>query len=83
MVVQDLSEQLYAAGDCEQLLRDQGFEESETGWTMEMDEYRLALTISSQDTAAGTIRMIEIRALDGDQVLVELPCARYMPGGIS
>lgn len=81
--VQDLSEQLYASDDCEQLLTGQGFEQTEAGWQADRGDYQLSLTFSVEDTAAGSIRSISIRALDDGEVLVELPCARYMPGGIS
>lgn len=83
VAVQDISEQLYAAEDHEQLLNGQGFEQSENGWTKDEGEYRLSVVAAGQEAPAGAILMFEIRALDGDQVLVELPCARYVPGGIS
>ena len=78
---QNLAEQLYASDDPEAILRQTGFENSENGWVLQRDEYRIELVLEQEQTSVGTIFGAKITAFSGEKTIVELPVARYLPGG--
>lgn len=81
--IQNLSERLYAADDCEALLESMGFQTADGVWMLEKDEYRLEFVLASEPAEAGTLKLFQLRALRGGQVVAELPGARYLPGGVA
>lgn len=79
--LQDLGEQLYAAENYEEVIQNAGFAASETGWMLENGETRLELVFSEEAAGAGTLRTWQLTGLRNDEVFVEFPGARYIPGG--
>ena len=77
----DVHEQLYAAADAEEFLRESGFALEDGVWHREGDGYRLELVLSEEEKGAGIMRNATISALRRDKVFLEIPGARYLPGG--
>ena len=74
---QDLAEQLYAAGDPEQMLRELGFAEDTGLWRREEERWRIELRFEPEETEAGLLRRAEIAVLSGEEPLLTLPWTRY------
>ncbi len=77
---QNLADELYAADDPQALLTQEGFAEAKGVYTRANGALTLAVTLRERQMQAGTLREAEILALRGDEMLVRLPCSRYMPG---
>lgn len=77
---QNLAECLYAAPDMRAALEDRGFAQADGLWRLDADAYVLEVTLAEESAPAGALRTAQIRALRGDATIVELPCARYVPG---
>lgn len=77
---QNLAEQLYAAGDMEALLAAENFESCGDGcWHLPVGDFALLVKTGAEATGAGTLATAEISVARGDEILVEIPCARYVP----
>lgn len=73
---QNTADRLYAAGDPEQTLSEEGFTQSEEGlWEKEEEELRILASVSP-----GALRKSEVRVMLEEEELVRLPCSRYLPG---
>ena len=81
---EDLAERLYAAEDMSALLAAEGFLKAETGvWTKTNGEYAAAVTLEDEPARAGVLHSANIRVLRREQLVVELPAARYAPGEVA
>lgn len=81
VVMQDLNEQLYAVSAAEEFLVNAGFEQAEDGWYRDETDYRLKLVLKEESTEAGILRNTLIQAQRSDETFLEIPGARYYPGG--
>lgn len=77
---QNLADVLYAADDAQALLEQEGFAQAKGVYTQEKGDLTLAVTLRERRMQAGTLREAEVLALSGDEMLVRLPCSRYVPG---
>lgn len=81
IVMRDMAEQIYAADNEAQMLEEAGFLADESGWMLEMAEYRLEYVSEMEETATGDLRCGYLRAIQADDVMAEMPVVRYFPGG--
>jgi len=81
MDMQDAAEQIYASTEGTEGLLAAGFEQDGDCWRCDRAEYDLEVRMETEETAAGTIRRWNIRALQDESVIAEIPGARYFPGG--
>ena len=73
---QNTADRLYASGDLEQTLSEEGFTQSEEGlWEKEEEDLRIVASVSP-----GALRKSEVRVMLEEEELVRLPCSRYLPG---
>ena len=79
----NLSEQIYAAGDLDALLAEQGFEQDSAGWHASFGDYSLMVTAETLPAGAGEMRSAEVSAAQDDQILLTLTCLRYFPGEVN
>ena len=79
--MQNISEKMYASADAEEVLRESGFAQEDGKWLLDMGEYMLEAEIGMEMTESGSIRTTVIRTLRGGQAVMEIPGARYLPGG--
>ena len=81
---QNIASKLYVLGDFEASLESEGFQRVEQGWTVDREEYRLQVTASEEETAAGKLLTAEISAYqpETDEALMTLPSVRYVPGEV-
>ncbi len=77
---QNVADGIYAADDPQALLTQEGFSQAKGVYTQTNGNLTLAVTLRERQMQAGTLREAEILALRGDEMLVRLPCSRYMPG---
>lgn len=76
---QDVADRLYVSGDAQSVLEDAGFTLEDGEWTRASEDFMLAVTLSEQATAAGVMRVTEVRAERAETTLFDLPCSRYLP----
>ncbi len=76
---QNLSDKLYCAEDAEALLTQAGFSREQDGWTLNCGAYALMVTWAEENRVGGTLRSAKVCAQYGDETLLTLPCARYLP----
>ena len=81
VVMQNITERIYAADSAEEVLEESGFSPAGDVWTLEADGLAYELTVSYAQTDAGTMRSTLIRAIRGGEIIAEIPGARYLPGG--
>lgn len=79
--MQSISEKMYASENAEDVLRDSGFMQEDGKWLLEMGEYMFEAEIGEEMTEAGFVRNTVIRTLRDGQTVMEIPGARYLPGG--
>ena len=79
--MQSISEKMYASDDAEEVLRDSGFVQEEGKWLLDMGEYVFEAETGEEMTEAGSVRTTVIRTLRDGQIVMEIPGARYLPGG--
>lgn len=77
---QDLAECLIAASDAQAELEARGFAREDGLWRREDESWTLEVEPNEESAPAGTLWTARIRALRGETVIVDLPCARYLPG---
>ncbi len=77
---QNLADQIYASEDAQALLTQAGFAQEKGVYTQENGNFTLAVTLGERQTQAGALREAEVLALRGDEMLIRLPCSRYVPG---
>lgn len=80
---QQISEQLYAADDMAQVLRQNGFDPAQDIWQLEGEGYALQVRVSAEETAAGEMRAAQITILVEGEEEISLPCARYVCGEVA
>jgi len=77
---QNLSEQLYAADDMEAMLADARFESCGEGcWHLSEEMFTLLVRTGEEPAPAGTLLTATVSVAREDEILVELPCSRYVP----
>ena len=79
--MQSISEKIYASENAEDVLRDSGFVQEDGKWLLDMGEYMFEAEIGEEMTEAGFVRNTVIRTLRDGQTVMEIPGARYLPGG--
>ena len=79
--MQNITEQVYAAGSAEETLEALGFEADGGVWTMDTGDFIYEMTVTQEPAPAGTLRTTLIRALRNGEAIAEIPGARYLPGG--
>lgn len=79
--MQNITEQVYAAGSAEETLETLGFEAGGGVWTMDTGDFIYEMTVTQEPAPAGTLRTTLIRALRNGEAIAEIPGARYLPGG--
>ena len=75
----NLADLAYAAADMDELARQEGLTAAENGSyekTDEADGFTLTLRVQ-----AGALRRASVEARSGDELIVSLPCSRYLPEG--
>ena len=82
MLAQNMADELYVADDYTAVLQSAGYAQEDEGWTLRMDEYYLRVTASEEEMAAGVMFSAEVRAFQADELLLTLPCLRYVPGEV-
>ena len=80
---QQISEQLYAAEDMAQALRQNGFDPAQESWQLEGEDYALQVRVSAEETAAGEMHTAQITILVEGEEAICLPCARYACGEVA
>lgn len=80
---QQISEQLYAADDMAQVLRQNGFDPAQGIWQLEGEGYALQVRVSAEETAAGEMHTAQITMLVEGEEAIGLPCARYACGEVA
>ena len=81
--VQNWAGQVYAAEDVPALLSAAGFAETENIWTLGCEDYDLTVALTEEPTAAGTLLTAEIQAADAEEILISIPCVKYIPGEVA
>ena len=81
--MEDLAEQMYVSEALEDLLKEEGFQQSGNEWINDRQEYRLQVSFEEKANMAGTLRTGYISLWMGEEEIAELPIARYIPGGAS
>lgn len=77
---QNLAEQLYAAQDMDALLADAQFEPCGDGcWHRSEEMFTLLVRTGEEALPAGTLLTATVSVAQEDEILVELPCSRYVP----
>lgn len=79
--MQSISEKMYASENAEDVLRDSGFVQEDGKWLLDMGEYMFEAELGEEMTEAGFVRNTVIRTLRDGQTVMEIPGARYLPGG--
>jgi len=79
--MQNITEQVYAAGDAGEMLKALGFEAADGVWTLDTGDFVYEMTVIQEPAPAGTLRTTLIRALRNGEAIAEIPGARYLPGG--
>lgn len=80
---QYLCEEIYAADDVQAMLADRGFEAQSTGWHKCCGDYVLLVKQNRQSLPAGEIITAEITAVQDEDIIVTLPCTRYVSGEVA
>ena len=76
---QDVADSLYVGEDAEDVLAGAGFARDGENWSRENEEFTLSVTLSEEATAAGVMRVAQVRAERGGKAIFALPCSRYLP----
>ena len=77
---QNLSEQLYAAEDMDAMLAEARFESCGEGcWHLSEEQFTLLVRTGEEAAPAGTLLTATVSVAREDEILVELPCSRYVP----
>lgn len=79
--MQNITEQVYAAGDALKTLEALGFESDGGVWTLDTGDFVYEMTVAQEPAPAGALRTTLIRALRNGEAIAEIPGARYLPGG--
>ena len=74
---QDAADRLYAAEDVESALKEMGWTQENDAWRLPGDSFDLTVSLSREQQPCGELLRYQVRALSGEQTLVELPGARY------
>ena len=74
---QDAADRLYAAQDAESMLAETGWTRENDLWRLPGDDYDLTVSLSREQQPFGELLRYQVRAVSGEQTLVELPGARY------
>ena len=77
--VQNLAARLYVSEEPETLLGSDGFELQGDTWQREDENFTLYVTLKTDDSASGILREAQITAVRGERVILEIPCAHYIP----
>lgn len=82
--VQDCAQQLAAQEDAPASLLSQGYTRTQDGaYEREtQDGMRIRVEMERSQTLAGTLTQAQIAVLQGDEVLSQLPAARYAPNSL-
>ena len=80
---QNLAERIYISNDPQSLLLSDGFLAEEGNWIREEEGYTLHVELGSEEMEVGKLVTARIIALREGELLVEVPCARYIPGEVS
>ena len=85
LVAEDLTERFYDRQDETAELTAFGFVyDSESGkWVLEKEDYVMTAQVQETAKEAGMLRTILLKAERKDQVLLEIPSSRYLPGEVS
>ena len=81
VMMQDIAEQMYAADDVTALLEGEGYGQAGDIWAKDFEDYCVELVVAEEATGSGVLRTMQIRAMDGDNTIAEIPGARYLPEG--
>lgn len=76
---QDVADCLYMSEDARSALADAGFTQLGDGWTRESEDFTLTVTLGEEATAAGVLRVTDVRAERDGTTMFDLPCSRYLP----
>ena len=80
---QNLAGRLYVSDEPEALLEAEGFQAEGNVWSMDSDRYTLQVAFETTATAAGELYSVQITAVRNGEPILEIPCARYVPGEVS
>ncbi len=76
-VAQNTADLLYAAPDAEETLSGLGFEEENGLWRLPGDAFDVTVRCSETAEGAGVMQRCQVQAQHDNEVLVDLPVARY------
>ncbi len=79
---ENAAERLCARDDAEAELTALGFAQKDGHWVLENESYTLRAEITEEQTEAGRIRTVTLTALKGEEQLLQIPAAQYMPGEV-
>jgi hypothetical protein len=82
MEAENLAERLYAADSAQELLLAEAFAAEGDAFTKDFADYRITVTLQDVPAEAGIIREVRITAQRGEERLITLPCAKYLPGEV-
>ncbi len=74
---QSLSDRLYAAQDPEDALREMGCSQENGLWRLSGEAFDLTVAVSREAQPYGELTRCQVQAVSGENVLVNLPSARY------
>lgn len=76
---QNCAELLYASDDPEGLLASEGFVQEGAAWARAGAGFELRVELGAEAAGSGELRTAQITALRGEEALLTLPFARYIP----
>ncbi len=74
---QSAADRLYAAQDAEKELTEMGWTPEDGLWRLPGDDFDLTVSITREQQPFGEMLRYQVRAVSGEQTLVDLPAARY------
>ena len=80
---QNLAAKLYVSEAPEAALAEAGFVQEGDVWQREDALYVLSVTLATEASEAGVLRTAQITAERGERIILEIPCAHYIPGEVA
>ena len=74
---QNIAARIYTSDEPEELLEAEGFQLEDGVWRREADTYTLQVEYIVTPGEAGELRTAHITAVQGEDTILNLPCARY------
>ena len=82
MEAQNLADRIYASEDPAEMLRQEGFERNDQGYTHAEQYYVIDISTEREEMIGGRFVDARINVYHNDELLISLPCSRYFPGEV-